>query len=43
MFCTAAAAFFCSELEATGMLQTSVLLVVAGDFTEECTSDGVEV
>lgn len=43
MLCTAPEAFFCSELEASGMLQTLVLLVEAGDFTEECTPDGVEL
>ena len=41
--CSAALAFLRSALEAAGRLHVSGLQVEAGDFTEECTSDGVEL
>lgn len=43
MLCSAAVVASCSELEATGRLHVSGLLVEGGDFIEECTSDGDEL
>jgi len=45
MLCSTALAFLRSALEAAGSLHVSGLQVevAAGDFTEQCASDGVEL